>query len=82
MIHYSEEWYSHFCERLIFLSLFIGEMEPEQVLNLGQVSQQETGLDNEKRKEAFQWTVQRIRLSPQEKHLAATVKNNYREEPR
>lgn len=57
-------------------------MEPEKVLNLGQVSQEETGLDNEKRKEEFKWIVQRIRLSPQEKLLAATVKNINREEPR
>nr|XP_033468779.1 prolyl endopeptidase-like [Epinephelus lanceolatus] len=60
------------------------EPEPEQVLNLGQVSQQEerTGLDNEERKLRFQWTVQRIRLSPHEKHLAATLKAAHREEPR
>ncbi|XP_076600019.1 prolyl endopeptidase-like isoform X2 [Chaetodon auriga] len=61
-----------------------GELEPEQVLNLGQVSRQEerTGLDNEERKQRFQWTVQRIRLSPGEKHLAATLKTNQREETR
>ncbi|KAM9344517.1 prolyl endopeptidase-like [Symphorus nematophorus] len=60
------------------------ELQPEQVLNLGQVSEQgeKTGLDNEERKPRFQWTVQRIRLSPQEKHLAATLKTNHREEPR
>ncbi|XP_068423884.1 prolyl endopeptidase-like isoform X2 [Clinocottus analis] len=57
---------------------------PELVLNLGQVSGQEkkTGLDNEERKQRIQWTVQRIRLSPQEKHLAATLKTTHREEPR
>lgn len=81
-IHYLEKWHSHFCERLNFLSPFVGEMEPEQVLNLEQVSQQKTGHENDKRKQRCQWTVQRIRLSPQEKHLAATVKNNHREEPR
>ncbi|XP_070772699.1 prolyl endopeptidase-like [Enoplosus armatus] len=58
--------------------------EPEQVLNLGQVSEQEekTGFDNEERKQRFPWTVQRIRLSPQEKHLAVTLKTNHREELR
>ncbi|KAA8583586.1 hypothetical protein FQN60_014794 [Etheostoma spectabile] len=60
------------------------EPVPEQVLNLQQVSGQEekTGLDSEKRKQRIQWTVQRIRLSPQEKHLAATLKATYREETR
>ncbi|XP_074501609.1 prolyl endopeptidase-like isoform X2 [Sebastes fasciatus] len=60
------------------------EPAPEQVLNLGQVSGQEekTGLDNEERKQRIQWTVQRIRLSPQEKHLAATLKTTHREELR
>ncbi|XP_035847849.1 prolyl endopeptidase-like [Sander lucioperca] len=60
------------------------EPVPEQVLNLGQVSGQEekTGLDSEERKQRTQWTVQRIRLSPQEKHLAATLKATHREEPR
>ncbi|XP_041803268.1 prolyl endopeptidase-like [Chelmon rostratus] len=60
------------------------ELEPELVLNLGQVSRQEekTGLDDDERKQRVQWTVQRIRLSPQEKHLAATLKANHREEAR
>ncbi|XP_038592764.1 prolyl endopeptidase-like isoform X1 [Micropterus salmoides] len=60
------------------------EPEPKQVLNLGQVSWQEekTGLDNEEGKQRFYWTVQRIRLSPQEKHLAATLKSNHGEELR
>ncbi|KAE8280850.1 Prolyl endopeptidase-like [Larimichthys crocea] len=60
------------------------ELEPEQVLNLGHISRREenTGLDNEERKQTSQWTVQRIRLSPQEKHLAATLKMDHREEPR
>lgn len=54
------------------------------MLNLGQVPGQETktALDNEGKKQRFQWTVQRIRLSPQEKHLAATLKTNHREEAR
>lgn len=49
-------------------SLFVGDMMPEKVLNLGHVPQ----LKN----------VQRIRLSPREKHLAATVKSDYSEELR
>nr|XP_020505892.1 prolyl endopeptidase-like [Labrus bergylta] len=55
--------------------------KPEQVLNLGHVSVQEekTSPGNEKRKKWVEWTVQRIRLSPQEKHLAATLKANDRE---
>ncbi|XP_056291507.1 prolyl endopeptidase-like isoform X2 [Pseudoliparis swirei] len=60
------------------------EPVPEQVLNLGQVSghEKETGLDNKEMEQRIQWTVQRIRLSPQEKHLAATLKPSHREEPR
>lgn len=57
-------------------------MMPEQVLNLGHVSQLNNGLDIDKEKKIHQWTVQRIRLSPKEKHLAATVKSDYREELR
>lgn len=53
---------------------------PEQVLNLAHISQLKNGLDNMKQR--HQWSVQRIRLSPQEKHLAATVKSDYREELR
>lgn len=34
------------------------------------------------RDERFQWTIQRIRLSPQEKHLAATLKCSHKEELR
>ncbi|XP_019715695.1 prolyl endopeptidase-like isoform X2 [Hippocampus comes] len=45
--------------------LLTGESEPEPVLDLGCVA---TG------EETQAWTVQRIRLSPQEKHLAATLK--------
>uniref|UniRef100_A0A4W6F4R6 Prolyl endopeptidase n=1 Tax=Lates calcarifer TaxID=8187 RepID=A0A4W6F4R6_LATCA len=61
-----------FCEWLSFLSLFVGDLEPEQVLNLGQISggEERTAFKNGERKQRFQWTVQRIRLSPQEKHLA------------
>ncbi|XP_071336257.1 prolyl endopeptidase-like isoform X2 [Trachinotus anak] len=59
------------------------DLEPEQVLNLGQVSGgEESGLMNGEKTQTFQWSVQRIRLSPQEKHLAATLKTNHREEPR
>ncbi|KAG7512974.1 prolyl endopeptidase-like [Solea senegalensis] len=55
--------------------------DPEQVLNLEQVpgGEDKTGPE---RGERFHWAVQRIRLSPQEKHLAATLKSNHREEPR
>ncbi|XP_049591717.1 prolyl endopeptidase-like [Syngnathus scovelli] len=42
-----------------------GESEPERVLDLGCICAGE---------EAQAWTMQRIRLSPHEKHLAATVK--------
>ncbi|XP_008296298.1 prolyl endopeptidase-like [Stegastes partitus] len=60
------------------------DLEPEQVLNLGQVSggQEKPRLENEEKKQRFQWTVQRIRLSPQEKHLAATLKLSHTEELR
>uniref|UniRef100_UPI0037E8CC89 prolyl endopeptidase-like n=1 Tax=Semicossyphus pulcher TaxID=241346 RepID=UPI0037E8CC89 len=60
------------------------QSEPGQVLNLGQVSEREkkTRLENEERKERIQWSVQRIRLSPREKHLAATVKADHRDELR
>lgn len=56
-------------------------MAPEQVLNLGQ-EEEEVGLDNAVLNHRIQWTVQRIRLSPREKHLAATVKTNQIGEPR
>ncbi|XP_034537759.1 prolyl endopeptidase-like [Notolabrus celidotus] len=58
--------------------------EPEQVLNLGQVSEQEQKmrLYNEESKERYQWIIQRIRVSPQEKNLAATFKADQREELR
>ncbi|XP_069549094.1 prolyl endopeptidase-like [Brachyistius frenatus] len=60
------------------------EPEPEQVLDLGQVSggEEKTGVENEEKKQRFQCTVQRIRLSPQEKHLAATLKFSHKEELR
>lgn len=57
-------------------------MMPVKVLNLGHVPQLKNGLDNDNTEQRHQWTVQRIRLSPQEKHLAATVKSDYREELR
>ncbi|CAN9499618.1 unnamed protein product [Ophioblennius macclurei] len=49
------------------------EQVPEQVLDLGEVTggKEETGSEN---KETFQWSLQRVRLSPREKHLAATLK--------
>ena len=59
----------------------LGERKPEQVLNLKQVSQQKIECDHENVNRKSGWTVQRIRLSPQEKHLAATVTTNHREEP-
>ncbi|XP_061692586.1 prolyl endopeptidase-like [Syngnathoides biaculeatus] len=43
------------------------ESEPEQVLDLGCVT---AGAETQ------EWSVQRIRLSPQEKHLAATLKTH------
>lgn len=57
-------------------------MMPVKVLNLGHVPQLKNGFDNDNTEQRHQWTVQRIRLSPQEKHLAATVKSDYREELR
>ncbi|CAB1460271.1 unnamed protein product [Pleuronectes platessa] len=60
------------------------DLEPEQVLNVGQVSggEEETESKNGERKQTFQWIVQRVRLSPQEKHLAATLRAAHREELR
>ncbi|XP_068597740.1 prolyl endopeptidase-like [Brachionichthys hirsutus] len=55
--------------------------EPELVLNLERVSELEmSGLENEAWR--HQWTVLRIRLSPQEKHLAATLKADNSKEMR
>uniref|UniRef100_A0A7N6B7Y3 Prolyl endopeptidase n=1 Tax=Anabas testudineus TaxID=64144 RepID=A0A7N6B7Y3_ANATE len=61
-----------------FPLLIVGE--PEQVLNLGQVSRgdERTEIQNEEKKLRVQWTIQRIRLSPQEKHLAVTLKSNHK----
>ncbi|XP_029377377.1 prolyl endopeptidase-like isoform X2 [Echeneis naucrates] len=59
------------------------DLEPEQVLNLEQVSGgQEDSLINGEKKQRLTWSIQRIRLSPQEKHLAATLITNNKEEPR
>ncbi|XP_015233660.1 PREDICTED: prolyl endopeptidase-like [Cyprinodon variegatus] len=58
-----------------------GKLEPEQVLNLEHVSKEERRTKAES-SESFQWTIQRIRLSPREKHLAATLKSSHREELR
>lgn len=57
-------------------------MMPVKVLNLGQDPQVKNGLDNDNMEQRPQWTVQRIRLSPQEKHLAATVRSDKRDELR
>uniref|UniRef100_A0A3B5M0V2 Prolyl endopeptidase n=1 Tax=Xiphophorus couchianus TaxID=32473 RepID=A0A3B5M0V2_9TELE len=54
-------------------SIFLGTPEPEQVLNLEHVSRAKRRTRAES-DEGFQWTIQRIRLSPHEKHLAATLK--------
>ncbi|MEQ2243665.1 hypothetical protein ILYODFUR_009156 [Ilyodon furcidens] len=56
-------------------------LEPEQVVNLEHVSRG-GGKTRAESDERFQWTVQRIRLSPQEKHLAATLKSSHKEELR
>ncbi|XP_037535396.1 prolyl endopeptidase-like [Nematolebias whitei] len=58
-----------------------GELEPEHVVNLEQACRDEekTKPENEERS---QWTIQRIRLSPHEKHLAATLKCSHKEELR
>ncbi|XP_014326176.1 prolyl endopeptidase-like [Xiphophorus maculatus] len=53
--------------------------EPDQVLNLEHVSRAERRTRAES-DEGFQWTIQRIRLSPHEKHLAATLKCCHTEE--
>lgn len=62
--------------------LILGEMKSEQVLNLELLPVQETKFDGETTEQRCQWTVQRIRLSPQEKHLAATIKSHHCAEPR
>ncbi|XP_037829557.1 prolyl endopeptidase-like isoform X2 [Kryptolebias marmoratus] len=58
-----------------------GKLEPEHVVNLKQASRGE-GKTKPENEERFLWTVQRIRLSPQEKHLAATLKCSHKEELR
>lgn len=61
----------------------LGDLEAELVLNLGQGSLQERTVPNyEEEEQSSLWTVQRVRLSPQEKHLAATLKANETEETR
>lgn len=55
-----------------------GEMKSDQVLDLELIHVQEKKLESDK----TQWTVQRIHLSPQEKHLAATVISPHSAEPR
>uniref|UniRef100_A0A3P9N657 Prolyl endopeptidase n=1 Tax=Poecilia reticulata TaxID=8081 RepID=A0A3P9N657_POERE len=54
-------------------SIFLGTAEPEQVLNLEHASRAERRT-RAKSEGKVQWTIQRIRLSPHEKHLAATLK--------
>nr|XP_015800107.2 prolyl endopeptidase-like isoform X2 [Nothobranchius furzeri] len=56
-----------------------GEREPENVVNLKQASRKE-GKSRVENEESFLWTTQRIRLSPQEKHLATTLKSCHKEE--
>lgn len=63
-------------------SLIVGDGKSEQVLNLELVPVQEAKVEGDATERRRQWTVQRIRLSPQEKHLAATVKSRRCTEPR
>lgn len=63
-------------------SLIVGEMKSEQVLNLELIPVQEAKVEGDTTERRRQWTVQRIRLSPQEKHLAATVKSHRCTAPR
>ncbi|KAM9847958.1 prolyl endopeptidase-like [Aulostomus maculatus] len=59
--------------------------EPGLVLELGRLSEdeeEETEPEKEERKQRSQWTVQRIRLSPQEKHLAVTLKTVHKDDLR
>ncbi|KAM3863381.1 prolyl endopeptidase-like [Diretmus argenteus] len=61
------------------------EPEPQQVLDLGQCSpgaEKRQGTNEERKDDEEEWTIQRVRLSPQEKHLAATLKTPHKEEPR
>lgn len=63
-------------------SLIVGERKSERVLNLQLIPVQEAKVEGDPAERRRQWTVQRIRLSPQEKHLAATVKSRHCTEPR
>ncbi|XP_013885806.1 prolyl endopeptidase-like [Austrofundulus limnaeus] len=58
-----------------------GEKEPEHVINLEQISKGD-GKTKPENEEIFHWTIQRIRLSPQEKHLATTFKCSHNDELR
>ncbi|XP_041867020.1 prolyl endopeptidase-like [Melanotaenia boesemani] len=57
------------------------DQKPEKVLNLELISGEEEKTSLEK-KQRFQWLIQRIRLSPQEQHLAASMKCCHRGELR
>ncbi|XP_078477807.1 prolyl endopeptidase-like [Lampetra planeri] len=59
-----------------------GQSEPEQVLDLQSVPGGEETTGREREDGCCQWTVQRIRLSPHEKHLAATLKSTRRKDLR
>ncbi|XP_054655413.1 prolyl endopeptidase-like isoform X2 [Dunckerocampus dactyliophorus] len=52
------------------------ESQPEKVFHLGQIPARE---EEEEETGPEAWTLQRIRLSPLERHLAATVKTHYKE---
>ncbi|KAM9364107.1 prolyl endopeptidase-like [Pholidichthys leucotaenia] len=56
------------------------QKQPEQILTLRQV--EKLVLDNEETAPKFCFTIQRIRLSPQEKHLAVSLKCCHTEERR
>ncbi|XP_061767192.1 prolyl endopeptidase-like isoform X2 [Nerophis ophidion] len=53
-----------------------GESKPEQVVHLGQIP---VGEEDDEETRPEEWTVQRLRLSPQEKHLAVTVKAQHKQ---
>nr|XP_061821369.1 prolyl endopeptidase-like isoform X1 [Nerophis lumbriciformis] len=53
-----------------------GESEPELVVHLGQIP---VGEEDDEETGPEEWTVQRMRLSPQEKHLAVTVKAQHKQ---
>lgn len=48
---------------------------PVKVLNLGRLPPLKNQPDQDQVEGRHRWTVQRIRLSPREKHLAATVRS-------